>query len=148
MATENVDSARRNLLYCGRGTCERCTKSLSVTQCGGSCGLQISQSGWQKYPEVEIGDGGFVAGHWMGILWGIAVIYILHGRGRIIGLIAPGESLCAVATVGVVVAMAVEKRQICWAAMPNFAGCGQLKVCGRDSRPMIGPCYGGGQNGD
>uniref|UniRef100_A0A915HXB1 Uncharacterized protein n=1 Tax=Romanomermis culicivorax TaxID=13658 RepID=A0A915HXB1_ROMCU len=75
-------------------------------------------------------------------------MYVLHGRSCIVGSIAPGASLCVVGTVGVVLAVAVEKRRIYWAAAPNFVGGGQLKVCGRDSGPVISPCYGGGQNND
>uniref|UniRef100_A0A915HZE0 Uncharacterized protein n=1 Tax=Romanomermis culicivorax TaxID=13658 RepID=A0A915HZE0_ROMCU len=61
---------------------------------------------------------------------------------------ANGASLCVVATAEVVLAVAVEKRRIYWAAVPNFAGGDQLKVCSCDSSPMIGPCSGDGHNGD
>uniref|UniRef100_A0A915IF12 Uncharacterized protein n=1 Tax=Romanomermis culicivorax TaxID=13658 RepID=A0A915IF12_ROMCU len=77
------------------------------------------------------------------------MIYVLHGRGCIFGSIAPGASLCVVATAEVVLAVAVEKRQIYGAeAVPIFAGGNQLKVCSCDSGPVIGPCYGDCQKGD
>uniref|UniRef100_A0A915J0P3 Secreted protein n=1 Tax=Romanomermis culicivorax TaxID=13658 RepID=A0A915J0P3_ROMCU len=76
------------------------------------------------------------------------MIYVLHGCGRIIGLVAPEASLCVVAAAEVVLAVAVGTRRIYWAAAPNFADSDQLKVCGRDSGPVIGPCCGDGQNGN
>uniref|UniRef100_A0A915IJB8 Uncharacterized protein n=1 Tax=Romanomermis culicivorax TaxID=13658 RepID=A0A915IJB8_ROMCU len=53
-------------------------------------------------------------------------------------------------TIGAADAISLEGMtiRIYWAAAPNFVGGGQLKVCGRDSGPVISPCYGGGQNSD
>uniref|UniRef100_A0A915K427 Uncharacterized protein n=1 Tax=Romanomermis culicivorax TaxID=13658 RepID=A0A915K427_ROMCU len=78
----------------------------------------------------------------------LAVIYVLHGGGRNIGLSALEASLCAVAAAEVVLAVAVGKRRIYWAAAPNFVDGDQLKVCVCDSGPVIGPCCGNGQNGN
>uniref|UniRef100_A0A915JGR2 Uncharacterized protein n=1 Tax=Romanomermis culicivorax TaxID=13658 RepID=A0A915JGR2_ROMCU len=56
------------------------------------------------------------------------------------------KNLCAVAGAEIALAVAVGKRQIYWAVAPNFADGGQLKVCGRDSGPVIRLCCGDGQN--
>uniref|UniRef100_A0A915I2R3 Uncharacterized protein n=1 Tax=Romanomermis culicivorax TaxID=13658 RepID=A0A915I2R3_ROMCU len=42
---------------------------------------------------VEIGGQGVVAGYWMKIPRDVAVIYVLHGHGRIVGSVAPEKSL-------------------------------------------------------
>uniref|UniRef100_A0A915JAA8 Uncharacterized protein n=1 Tax=Romanomermis culicivorax TaxID=13658 RepID=A0A915JAA8_ROMCU len=57
-------------------------------------------------------------------------------------------SLCAIVAAEVVLVIVVEKRRIYWVAVPNFADGNPLKVCSRDSRPVIGRCCGDGQNGD
>uniref|UniRef100_A0A915L2L4 Uncharacterized protein n=1 Tax=Romanomermis culicivorax TaxID=13658 RepID=A0A915L2L4_ROMCU len=141
LTVEILPITRRNLRCCGCRTYEHCTK-------GGGLGLQIGQSGWRKALRVEIGGEGFMAGGWMKIPGDVAVIYVLHGCSRIIGSIAPGAFLCAVMAARVVLAVAVEKRQIYWAAAPNFADGDQLKLCGGDSGPVISMCCGDGQNGD
>uniref|UniRef100_A0A915K644 Uncharacterized protein n=1 Tax=Romanomermis culicivorax TaxID=13658 RepID=A0A915K644_ROMCU len=84
----------------------------------------------------------------MKILRDVAVIYVLHGHGRIVKSIAPEASLCAVVAVEIVLAVAVEKRRIYWVAAPKFADGDQLKVCSPDSSPVIGPYCSDSQNGD
>uniref|UniRef100_A0A915IIV6 Uncharacterized protein n=1 Tax=Romanomermis culicivorax TaxID=13658 RepID=A0A915IIV6_ROMCU len=83
----------------------------------------------------------------MKVPWGVAMIYILRDRSRIIESIAPEASLWVVAAVEVVLTVGVERRRIYWVAAPNFVGSNPLKLCSRDSRPVIGLCYGYGQNG-
>uniref|UniRef100_A0A915J0M3 Uncharacterized protein n=1 Tax=Romanomermis culicivorax TaxID=13658 RepID=A0A915J0M3_ROMCU len=82
----------------------------------------------------------------MDILRGIALIWVLHDRGRIVGSIVPEASLCAFAIVKAVLAAAVEKIQICWAAAPHSADSNWWKAYGCGSHLVIGPCYDDGQN--
>uniref|UniRef100_A0A915I4Y5 Uncharacterized protein n=1 Tax=Romanomermis culicivorax TaxID=13658 RepID=A0A915I4Y5_ROMCU len=48
----------------------------------------------------------------------------------------------------VVLGVAVEKRRICWAAVPCFVGGDPWKAYSGGSHLVIGPCYGQGQNGN
>uniref|UniRef100_A0A915KAW7 Uncharacterized protein n=1 Tax=Romanomermis culicivorax TaxID=13658 RepID=A0A915KAW7_ROMCU len=108
----------------------------------------ISQSGWRESLGVESGDKGFVAGHWTKIPWDLAVIYVLHGRSHIVESVATEASLSVVAAAEVVLSVALGKRRIYWAAVPNLVDGGQLKVCGCDSDPVIGLYCSDGQNGN
>uniref|UniRef100_A0A915JF73 Secreted protein n=1 Tax=Romanomermis culicivorax TaxID=13658 RepID=A0A915JF73_ROMCU len=84
----------------------------------------------------------------MGILRGVALTYVLHDHGHIVGSIVPVASPCVVVIVEAVLAAAVGKTQNCWAATPNFVGGNQWKVYGCGSSLVIGPCCGGSQSGD
>uniref|UniRef100_A0A915JJN1 Uncharacterized protein n=1 Tax=Romanomermis culicivorax TaxID=13658 RepID=A0A915JJN1_ROMCU len=110
-------------------------------------GLQIGRSDWRTFLGVEIGGQGFVADYWISFLRGLAVIYVLRSCNHIVESISPEASLCMVVAAEVVPAAAVENRRT-WEAALKFAGGDQLRLCGRDSGPVIGLCYGGGQNGN
>uniref|UniRef100_A0A915JLN3 Uncharacterized protein n=1 Tax=Romanomermis culicivorax TaxID=13658 RepID=A0A915JLN3_ROMCU len=82
------------------------------------------------------------------MLRGVAMIDVLHGRGHIVGSIAPVASQWAVATVVGVLTAAVENKQICCSPASNFEVGDQWRVYGPDSGLVIDPCYGGGQKDD